>query len=178
MTKKAEKQPAAPPVVSEEDRRFEAEIVQRNPGRRISRFDFPRGIDEAIAIYMFELKAKDELLAAEMADANMTDRERKSVARAIEAEQRESIRLSVVGLVQVDARGAIQRRHIDQAQPLMELDDWSSKSWAALRTFFGELNGIPTEELGNAARGARKLTAATALPEQPTRAVAASSSGG
>lgn len=160
----------AAPEVSPEDAAFEAEIMKRYPGRRITRFDFPSGMDEALAVYLFEMKAKDELAAAEMADATMSDTERKSMNRALEAERREAIRLSIVGLVEADpASGAIRRRHVDQAVPLMEIDEWSSKAWAALRTYFGDLNGLPVEELGNAVRGARKLGAAT-LPATLQRA--------
>lgn len=167
MKKKDAKAPPAPPVVSPEDQKFEAEILARHPTRKpreFMRFDFPAEVCEARAVYLFELKASDELAAAEMADATMTDAERKSVQRAAEAERREAVRLSIAAIITADeTTGDLVRRHIDQAQPLMEIDDWSLKAWAALRTFFGDLNGLPVEELGNAVRGARRLGAATAV---------------
>jgi hypothetical protein len=177
--KNKQKQSDPPPEISAEDREFEAEIIRRNPDRRrIMRFDFPAEVSEARAVYMFEMKAKDELAAADMADANMTDAERKSMQRSIEAERREGIRLSICGLILVDeATGNLTRMHVDQAKPLMMIDDWSIKAWAALRTFFGDLNGLPVEELGNAVRGARRLSAATAHAPQP-RAATATPSGG
>jgi len=148
---------------SDADLAFEAEIVARHPGRRIARYDFPEGVSEARAVYLFELKAKDEVTAAEMADANMSQAERRSMARAMEAERREAIRLSIVGLI--DDSG---RRHIDQATPLMEIDEWSSKSTAALRAFHSDLNGLPMDELGKALRGARKIGGV--LPAKAARA--------
>jgi hypothetical protein len=126
---------------------------------------------------MFEMKARDELLAADMADANMTEAERKSMQRALEAERREAIRLSIIGLV-VEGGEGLSRRAIDQSEPLMEIDEWSTKAWAALRTFFGDINGIPLEELGNAVRGARKLGVASALPVTPPQAATGRSSAG
>ena len=185
MKKPEKKQIAAPPAapdVSPEDLAFEAEILRRNPTRKprdIARFDFPPEISEARAVYLFEMKAKDELAAAEMADATMTDVERKSAHRALEAERREAIRLSIVGLIVEDENtGALQRRHIDQSAPLMEIDDWSSKAWAALRTFFGDLNGIPVEELGKSVAGVRKLGAASTSPATRPGAAAATPSDG
>jgi hypothetical protein len=156
-------EPEALPI-SKEDLEFEQEIARRNPGRKhITRFDFPSNVIDARAVYMFEMTGKDELVAADMADANMTDSERKSMTRAIEAERREGIRLSIVGLITHDEdTGELVRLHVDQAKPLMQIDDWSTKAHAALRTFFGELNGLPMEELGNAVRGARKLGTASA----------------
>lgn len=162
---------------SAEDLAFEREIMARNPGRRITRFDFPDEIEEARAVYLFELKAKDELAAADMADATMTDAERKSLTRAMEAERREAIRLSIVGLVE-NHDGEVLRRHIDQAEPFMDVDDWSSRAWAALRSFFGEVNAVSVEAMGKALRGARRLGAASALPATQRRAVTAAPSDG
>jgi hypothetical protein len=175
MKKTAKNDEAPPPSVSAEDLLFEAEIVKRNPGRRIQRYDFPVGVTDARAVYLFELKGTDELLAAEMADANMKPAERKSVSLAFEAERRESIRLSIVGLID---DGNV-RRHIDQSMPLMEIDDWSMKGLHALRTFYSDLNGLPAEELGNALKGTRKLGGVTlnANAGQPQAAVATRSDG-
>lgn len=159
--------PATTLAVDPADLAFEAEIVQRNASRRprdIRRFDFPSSIDEARTIYLAVATGKDELRAAEMAEATMTDLERKSMRLSIMAEQREGIRLSIVGLVTVDDNGNILRRHIDQAAPLMELDQWSSKAWTAIRAAFEEINGIPRDELGNSVRGVRSLAAPATTP--------------
>ncbi len=150
--------PAAPPEISATDQAFELEIITRNPKRRIARFDFPSEVEDARAVYMFELKGRDTITVGEMTDAIMTDSERKNQLRAMEAEQREAIRFSILGLI--TDTGAC--RHVDQGAPLMELDDWSGRAWTALRAFFGEMNGLPNEELGKALRGARRLGAASA----------------
>lgn len=173
MAQKDKKKEAPPaPVVSVEDRDFEMEIARRNPKRKpkdIARFDFPSDIEDARAIYMFEMKAKDELAAAEMADTMMTDHERKSMQRTMEAEQREGIRLSIVGVILEDETGQLVRLHVDQAKPFMMMDDWSIKTLGAMRTFHRELNGVNTVALGNAVRSARRLGVAT-LPETPPQA--------
>jgi hypothetical protein len=140
-------------VPTEDDIAFERELMSKNPGRKITRYDLPGDVEEAAAVYMFKMKNKDDLLAAEMADANMTAAERKSQQLTADAQRREAIRLSIVGIVNRDGT----RRLIDGTRPLMELDDWDSSSWAALRTYFGDLNGLPMEELGNALRDARRV---------------------
>lgn len=176
MAKQQKKGAPPAPVISAEDQAFEAEILRRNPTRkRITRFDFPVDVPEARAVYMFEMTGRDEIAAADLADLTMTDAERKSLSRTIEAERREGIRLTIVGLIAVDEQtGDLERRHVDQSKPLVEIDDWSAKAWASLRTFFGDLNGVPMEELGNLVRGARRLGAsATALPAAPPRAATA-----
>jgi hypothetical protein len=152
---------AAPP--SEADLAFETEVLKKHPSRKeILRFDFPRGIDDAHAVYMFPMTGRDELVAADMAEANMTASERKSVVRAADAERREAIRLSIVGVVHKSG-SAFEYRHIDQSVPFMEIDAWSSKAWYALRTFFGTLNGLSVAALGKAERGARKAGSALLL---------------
>lgn len=178
MAQKKKSDPPAPEV-SADDLEFEAEIMRRNPTRKhIRRFDFPVEVDEARAIYLVEQTGKDELAAAEAADLSMSDSERKSIHRSIDAERREGIRLTIVAMIVVDpASGQVVRRHIDQSRPLVELDDWSTKAWQCLRTFFGELNGLPVVELGNAVRGSRKVGAATPPATQQRAATATPSAG-
>jgi hypothetical protein len=144
------------PSVSSEDLAFEADLSRRNPTRKtITRFDFGPSVSEAAAVYMFEYVAKDEIAAADMADATMTDAERKSLSRANEAERRELMRLSVVGVVYRDGT----RRVVDAASPLFELDDWGGKALYQLRSFFTTLNGLSPEELGKAVASARRIVA-------------------
>lgn len=176
MAKKQIKE--APSEISPEDAEFETQVLQRNPTRKhIRRFDFPADVEEARAVYMFEQTGKDDLQAAEAADLSMSDAERRSTQRAADAERREGIRLTIIAMIQVDEAGRTVRRHVDQSRPLVELDDWSSKAWMCLRTFFGELNGLPMEELGKAVRGARRLVAATPHAT-PLQAVSGTPSGG
>lgn len=160
MAKKTAEAPtdAAPaPSVSPEDQTFELELVGRNPGRRIMRFDFPADVQDARAVYMIALKGKDLLVASQAADATMTSIEKASGKLTYEAELRESIRLSIVGLVMPD--GA--RRHIDQSVPLAEIDDWSLGALFCLRNFHTDINGVPIEEVGKAVREARRIGGAT-----------------
>lgn len=154
----------AAPEPTAEDLAFEKELTARNPDRKyITRYDFPEEVEEARAVYVFKMKARDELLAAETAELTMSAAERKSSKLALEAERREAIKLSIVALITVDPdTGAITRRHVDQSVPLIELDEWSSQAWGALRIFHGDLNGIPWEELGKAVRRARRVGATSA----------------
>lgn len=159
---KNEKKPAAPAVAepSADDRAFELELVKANPGRRgLTRFDFPDSVEDAAAVYLFELRGRDEVLAAEAADQTMSDAARKSFTLSAEAEQRESIRFSIGGIV--DRSGA--RRLINQTVPLLEIDDWGARAWRALRGFFAEVNGLSPDDLGKALRGARKIGAGATL---------------
>lgn len=157
MTKKTTPQTAAPAGPSEDDLAFERELVAKHPDRKIVRYDMPSMVEECAAIYMFKLRNRDDLSAAEMADANMTQAERKSVEGTAAAHHREGIRLSIVGIVTVDGAGHTTRRLVDQSRPLMEIDDWDASTWIALRTFHNDLNGLKTDELKNAVRDARKL---------------------
>jgi hypothetical protein len=86
----------------------------------------------------------------------MSSVEKGSDKLSYEAELTESIRLSIVGLV--DEGG---RRHIDQAVPFTEIDDWSIGAWFCLRQFHTDINGIPIESVGKAVRGARRIGGAT-----------------
>lgn len=156
------------PQPSAEDLAFEAEMRARYPKREIRRFDFPSAIANARAVYLAEMLQRDMIRAAEMADAVMTDVERKSGQLVVEAERREAVRLSIVGLVTKDGG----RQHIDQSKPLMEIDDWSSKAWTCLFNFHHELNGLPVEEVKKAVASGRVIGAA-ALAAVPAAVPAA-----
>lgn len=159
-------EPPTPPIVDPADLDFEREIAARHPTRKtICRFDFPEEVDDARAVYMMRLVGRDEIEIAGNAEAIMTADERRSMARAIDAERREGIRYSIVALV--DANG--NRRLIDQGVPLMEIDEWSSQAWACLRTWFGDLNGVNQAALGKSVAVARKIGSATATTDRAIR---------
>lgn len=167
MKTKAQEKPAVAPP-SAEDLAFEAQLRERHPRRAIERIDFPSQVTDARAVYMTELTSRDTIRAAEMADSVMTDIERKSGDLAVQAERRESVRLSVVGVVGPHG----DRRAIDQAKPLMELDDWSQRAWTCLFNGFQQLNGLPMEDVKKMLAGARRVgVAALATPADaaPTR---------
>jgi hypothetical protein len=155
-----------PPPPSAEDLAFEAEIMSRLAGRDVRRFEMPDAVEEVSAIYMVKLRGKDEITAADMADATMTDLERQSQVRAAEAERREAIRLSIVALVGRDGR----HRHIDQSAPLVEIDEWSMPTRFVLQAFFGEMNGVELDKVGKAVREARRLGAGRLPANQPAAA--------
>jgi hypothetical protein len=60
----------------------------------------------------------------------------------------------------------------------VEIDEWSTPAWALSCTFFGDINGIPLEELGNAVRGSAKARRQSALPANPPASCYRGSSAG
>jgi hypothetical protein len=133
---------------------FERELMERYPGRVIKRFDMPARVREARAVYIKEITSKDELEAARMADATMTTIEKESLQLAIEARRKESMRLSIVGVV--PRKEPIQYRHIG-AVPFVEMNDWSAKAMTCLRLYYGEVNGITDEEILEGLKGQRTI---------------------
>jgi hypothetical protein len=91
-------------------REFSAELAARFPGRYVKRFVMPSVVREASEVFLVELTSRDEIEAAQMADATMSAIERASVRLTNDAEQREAIRLSIVGL------GKIKRRQADRVR--------------------------------------------------------------
>lgn len=142
------------PVPEETDlQRFERELRERHQGRTIARFDFPSRIREARAIYIKEINSRDEIEAAKLADAQMSDLEKRSIKLTSEAERRETVRIACVGLV---TRGEpIQYKHLNGSMPWMDVDNWSVKAVTCLSIFYGNLNGIPNDEIAEGLKGQR-----------------------
>lgn len=160
---------AMSPALSE----FSAELADRFPGRYVKRFVMPSTVRECAEIFMVELTSRDEIEAAQMADAMMSAIERASVRLTNDAEQREAIRLSIVGLGKLgsDKRIAYESVNADGV-PFAELNDWTRRAWTCLHAFFGQMNGVPTDELLEGIRGARTV-GAYAPPTSGTPASAA-----
>ncbi len=136
--------------------KFENELQRRYPNRMIQRFEMPSKVAQARAVYLVEVTSRDEIEAAKYADATMSDIERKSNRLTNEAQHRECVRLSIVGLV---ARDPISYRHVNNGSPFHEIDTWPSKATTCLQTFFNGLNSVPTDELLEGLRGARTIGA-------------------
>jgi FAD/FMN-containing dehydrogenase len=170
----------APPNTGQTDAlgAFSAALAQRFPNRVIQRFTMPSNVRECREVFILEITSREEIQAATWTDSIMTPIERASSKLAAEAERRESIRLAIVGIG--EARdGAIVYRHANNdGTPLAEISDWSSKAWAALHTYFGEVNGVPIAELKEGTRGAQIVGAfyAPKTEETPGGAAAGRSS--
>jgi|SRR5688572_1158105 len=155
-----------PDAPTEAELAFEAEIRQRNPNRkRIVRTDLPsENRDDIKAFFLAKLVARDDLKAAEMAEAIMTDTQRKSQRLALEAEQTESIKLSLVAFI--DAGGGM--RHVDHVTPFVEGNDWGQDTWVVIRNAYQELHGVDIGALGKAVKGARTIGGGTAATASAT----------
>lgn len=148
-----------PEAMTLELREFSAELAQRFPGRYVKRFVMPSTVRECAEIFMVELTSRDEVEAAQMADAMMSAIERASVRLTNDAEQREAIRLSIVGLGK-SVNGRVAYEHVNaEGVPFAELNDWTRRAWTCLHAYFGQMNGVPTDELLEGIRGARTVGA-------------------
>lgn len=111
--------------------------------RNIRTFPMPKGCDAA-TVTMRSMDKADELAAAVQTDIRMrtlpADQQR-SARLANDIERDESIRQAIR---KIDGK-PVNRNGV----PCLAIDKWSQKSWTALYTFHGELNGIPGDELGN-----------------------------
>lgn len=137
--------------------RFSRELAQRFPHRMVRRYIMPTSVRECREVFMMEITSRDETEAAIMADATMSQIEKQSIRLSGDAERRECIRLSLVGIRRKEPE-AYEHLNAD-GSPLAEINDWSGKAWTALQTFFGTLNGVPVEELAEGLRGAQTVGA-------------------
>lgn len=165
---------AAPAIASEIAetplQQFERELEERYPNRVIKRYDIPAAVKQARAIYLMEITSRDEIQASIYADAMMSNIEKASIKLSAEAERRECVRLSIVGVVYRDGT----YKHANKGAAFHEIDNWPAKATACLQTYFNDINGVPTSELIEGLRGARLIGAA----EPPTNATPASASTG
>lgn len=158
---------------------FSRELAQRFPDRMIRRYVMPSQVRECREVFMMEITSRDEVQAAIFADATMSLIEKSSIRLSADAERRECIRLSIVGMGKLtdkhDPRSPVRYEHKNEdGEPLSEISDWSGKAWTSLQTYFGMINGVPTEELAEGLRGA--LTVGAFAP--PTSATPQSAASG
>ncbi len=167
--------PKPPPETSADDvleattsnlEQFSQQLAARYPDRMIQQFVMPTNVRECREIFLMEITSRDEIRAAALADAMMSPQERASQKLANDAEKRECIRISIVGIGE-RAGGwrapdgvAISYRHVDNNSiPFVEINDWSGKAWASLHTYFGQLNGVPIVEIEKGIMEARTVGA-------------------
>ena len=150
-----------PDVALTPEQEFEGELASRFPNRLVKRYDMPSKIRQARAVYLLELTSKDEIDAAVFADTMMTPIEKKSLKLTAEAERRESVRLSIVGLAEQPKKdGPIKYRHVNnKGIPFVEMDAWPVTATACVQAFFNELNGVPSVELYEGLKGSRAIGA-------------------
>lgn len=160
---------------------FSLELGQRYPNRMIRRFIMPTTVRECREIFLLEITSRDEVNAAIFADATMSDIEKSSVRLSADAERREAIRLSIVGMgTQEGGRRAapadpVSYQHVNHdGIPFGALNEWSGKAWTSLHAYFGQLNGVPADELSEGIKGARTVGAYA----PPTSGTPASADGG
>lgn len=97
------------------------------------------------SVAMRELDGHDDIMSSYWADMNADEAMQQSAGAAQVADQREGIRLALVG---------VDGRQVNSDAPYMECDAWTSKTWRFLMQFFSELNGVPMSDLKNSTRGA------------------------
>jgi hypothetical protein len=162
---------AAPPLNGLDE--FSQQLAERFPGRVLKRFVMPSSIVQCREVFMLELTSRDEVSAAIFTDTILTAIERASYRLTQEAEQRECIRLAIVGLGS-EQGGKLAYRHtnLDPAVPLAEISDWPAKAWVALHQYFRETNGVPQAEIDEGIRGAQIVGAFYAPKRNETQASA------
>lgn len=153
---KDDKGPAPPSSALEA---FERELRQRFPlPWPIKQYVLPKQVSECAEVFVRELKSRDVIAAAEMADALMTTMQKSSVKLAREAEERECIRIAIVGICERLDDGTMFYRHVNNTgAPLAEINDWGKRVWDALALYYNDINGLPAEEFFEGLRGARTV---------------------
>lgn len=140
--------PAPPEPMSDALEAFSRELAVRFPDREIKRFVLPRAIRKHREIFIREIGTRDGIEAATMADSLMGPLERASVRLTNEAEERECVRLAIVGFGDAAADGAVSYWHTNtnKAIPLAEIDGWPKALMDATTRYFNIVNGLPPEE--------------------------------
>jgi hypothetical protein len=145
---------------------FERALQARFPNREVRRYEMPKSVKEARAVYFVEVNSRDEIMAGIYADAVMEPAERSSHRLTAQAVRRETMRASIVGLVsRADPPTYRQANHAGVA--FHELDDWAAKATTALFTYYNEFNGIQDAELIEGLMGARTI----GTPVLPTNGI-------
>jgi len=135
---------------------FERELRQRFPlPWPIKQFVLPRQVTECAEIFVRELKSRDVIAAAEMADALMTTVQKSSAKLSREAEERECIRIAIVGIGERSGDAVVYRHANHTGAPLDVINDWGKRLWDALSLYYNDVNGLPVDEFFEGIRGAR-----------------------
>jgi len=125
------------------------EVINMKPHLRAKRYQLPDycTIREVV---MRELDGQDDIEASIWADKNATSAIKGSAVAAMVADQRESIRLS---LLEVDG---LPVNH--DGIPYRAMDDFTSVTFRFLQQFYADMNGAKEDDLKNAIAGAEVIT--------------------
>jgi len=151
---------------------FSRELRQRYPFPwPIKRYVLPLVVTEIREVFMRELRSRDVIEAATMADSLMSGIEKASFKLSNEAEERECIRLAIVGFGELRG-GAVVYRHVNaNGTPLAEINNFGKRIWDAMSRYYNDTNGLPFEEFIEGLRGGQTV-GAFALPTSGTPASA------
>lgn len=158
MEQKIQSADPEPPGRSPDLEAFSRELAQRFPDRIVQRYRMPPRVKECREVFFVEMRSRDQVRAAAMADASMTAEERRSYKLANDAEERESIRLTIVGFGK-GSPVAYEHVNTNEAIPLGEISEWSAKAWSALVSYFNAMNGLPASEIAEGIVGAETVGA-------------------
>ncbi len=128
-------------------------VTNYRPGLLTKRFRLPAGCSIS-EVVVRELVAADELTAALWTEANAPADMLETPAGQIHAEQRELVRVSMceVDGVEVNVDGV----------PFMGMDQWSLRTFRAVRLFFNEVNTLDDKELRKSLAAAEVVVAGPA----------------
>lgn len=163
--------PPAPPG-DDSLTQFSAELAERFPGIMIMRFAMPKNVRVIREVFIRELSSRDEIEAAILTDSLTSDIEKRSIKLTVEAERRECVRLSIVGVGRLVGGRLVYEHTNTGGVPYAEPTHWNLGTWAALGAYFGEVNGVPSSELAEGIKGAQAV-GAFAPPTSETLASAA-----
>lgn len=174
-----------PLPTSEALAQFSRDLATRFPGLEIRRYVLPRVVTQCREVFIRELTSEDIIMAASFADSLMSANEKASVRLSRDAEERECVRVAIVGFGDAqpagkDAKGgnvwsACVYRHVNlDGAPLGEINAWPKRMWDAFTRYYNDVNGLPIEEFIEGLQGATIVGAFA----PPTGAIPASASPG
>jgi hypothetical protein len=127
-----------------------SEVINMKPHLQAKRYTLP-DYCSVQSVVMRELDGQDDIEASIWADKNATSAIKDSAVAAMIADQRESVRLS---LLEVDGKPV---NH--DGLPFMAMDNWTSRTMRFLLSFYADLNGAKEEDLKNSVAGAQEIVA-------------------
>lgn len=125
-------------------------MTQRDP--KINIYKLPGGLDVA-GIAVRELFVRDDLEIGIRTDQNVPEANRDTMVSLMQAQKRESVRLSLVA-IQREPDGQWER--VNEPLAFMEMDGWTHQTYAYLLRAYNELNGTSVEE--DFQKGARRVS--------------------
>lgn len=176
---------AGPPPMSEALAQFSRDLATRFPGMEVRRYILPRVVTQCREVFIRELTSEDIIMAASFADALMSANEKASARLSRDAEERECVRVAIVGFGDAQLQGKDPKggnvwgpcvyRHVNlDGAPLGEINTWPKRMWDAFTRYYNDVNGLPIEEFIEGLQGAQIVGAFA----PPTSAIPASASPG